>query len=83
MAGRNPALVIAAILALGFCRAWLERSRRKTLVAMRREDRRTLLALERERKKTEPAASMRTEGRAGPMGAVEQVPSFPPNVARQ
>jgi hypothetical protein len=66
MAGRDPALVIGALvahhLAWAFGYAWLERSRRKTLLARirgkrktllasKQEDRKTLLALERERRK--------------------------------
>jgi hypothetical protein len=50
-----PLLYVGALVALrlawGFCCVWLERSRRKTLVALKQEDRNTLLALERVRRK--------------------------------
>jgi hypothetical protein len=55
MAARDPVVFVAAPVALrvawGFCCVWFERSRRKTLVALKQEDRKTLLALERQRKK--------------------------------
>jgi hypothetical protein len=51
----SPVLVIGGLVALrlawGFCCVWLERSRRKTLLAIKQEDRKTLLALEWARKK--------------------------------
>jgi hypothetical protein len=51
----SPLLYVGALVALrlawGFCCVWLERSRRKTLVALKQEDRNTLLALERVRRK--------------------------------
>jgi hypothetical protein len=50
----SPLLVIGAFVALrmsrGFCCVWLERSRRKTLIAMKQEERKILLALKRERR---------------------------------
>lgn len=57
MLGRqeSPVLVIGALVALrltwGFCRVWLERSRRKTTLAIMDK----LLAWERERKKLDRA----------------------------
>lgn len=55
LASESPVLLIAGLvglrLAWGLWCVWLERSRRKTLIAIKQEDRKTLLALERERKK--------------------------------
>jgi hypothetical protein len=54
-ASESPLLVVMGLVSLrlawGFTCVWLERSRRKTLLAIRQDDRKTLLALERERKK--------------------------------
>jgi len=54
IASESPVLLIAGLVGLrltwGLCCVWLERSRRKTLIAIKQEDRKTLLALECERK---------------------------------